>query len=62
MQVEFKNKTMLEKVIIVVIVIVGLICLYMVLAVNAKIKEQKEFGRNEPDSIRINDSIYHFKR
>lgn len=28
MQVEFKNKTMLEKVIIVVIVIVGLICLY----------------------------------
>lgn len=51
----------MKKVIIAIIVVAGLVYLYLVLAVNTKIKEHEEFRKLEPDSIRMNDSTYHFK-
>ena len=52
----------MKKVIIAIIVVAGLVYLYLVFAVNTKTKELDELRKLEPDSIRINDSIYHFDK
>jgi hypothetical protein len=39
-----------------------LVYLYLLLAVNAKIKETKELMKLQPDSIVINDTVYYFHK
>ncbi|HEX7845456.1 MAG TPA: hypothetical protein VF476_06595 [Chitinophagaceae bacterium] len=51
----------MKKIIIGVLVIAGLIYLYLVLAVEDDKQHFKEGMKNQPDSIRINDSTYHFR-
>ena len=51
----------MKKIILALLVLIGLIYLYLVFVVNAEKKHIYEFKKLEPDSIRINDSTYHFK-
>jgi hypothetical protein len=55
-------RTLIIKIAIVLGVIVSLVYLYLVLAVNTKIKEQEKFGKNQPDSVKINDSTYDLQK
>jgi|GEM_PF-5500442 len=50
------------KIAIVVVVIIAMIYVYLVMAVNTKIKEEDQFRKIQPDSIKINDSVIYFKR
>jgi hypothetical protein len=50
----------MKKFIIIVLGIIGVVYLYLVLAVNAKRKELHELRKIEPDSISINESLYRF--
>lgn len=47
---------------LVLIIIAALTYGYLVLAVDTKMKEQERFKRNQPDSIRINDSTYQLRK
>ena len=53
-------KRAIIRAVIVAFIIIGIIYLYMVLAVNSETNEFKKFKKLEPDSIRVNDSTYYF--
>ena len=52
----------MKKFIIAIIVIAGVVYLFLVLAVNNKEKEFKKLKMLEPDSIKINDTVYYNKK
>jgi len=47
---------------IMALAIVGTLYLYMVLAVETDKKEFRDTLKLQPDSLKMNDSIYHFKK
>lgn len=51
----------MKKIIIGVLVIAGLIYLYLVLAVEDDKKQFRKAIKSQPDTVRINDTTYHFK-
>lgn len=56
------QKRLIFKIALSVLIVLALIYLYLLKAVNNDQKEFEKMMKNNPDSIRINDTIYHFRK
>lgn len=56
------QKKLIFKIALSVLIVLTIIYFYLLKAVNNDQNEFEKMMKNNPDSIRINDTIYHFKK
>ena len=56
------QKKLIFKIALSVLIVLAIIYFYLLKAVNNDQNEFEKMMKNNPDSIRINDTIYHFKK
>jgi preprotein translocase subunit YajC len=56
------NKKLIYKIAIVILLVLAVVYFMLLAVVKTHQKEFKEMLKGSPDSLRINDTIYHFKK